>query len=59
MSARQAHSAAFVVRRGTPAKQSWTVDGVTSTATTGFAPGGQILWKTFPDGDSVGSTTRC
>ena len=39
--ARQAHSAAFVVREGRPAKQSWTVGGVTYTATTGFAPGGQ------------------
>jgi YD repeat-containing protein len=43
--------------QGRPAKQTWTVDAVTYTATTGFAPGGEILWRTFPDGDSVGSTT--
>ncbi len=41
---------------GRLAKQTWTVDGVAYAATTGFAPGGQILWKTFPDGDAVGST---
>jgi YD repeat-containing protein len=41
---------------GRLAKQTWTVDGVAYAATTGFAPGGEILWKTFPDGDSVGST---
>jgi hypothetical protein len=35
--ARQAHSAAFVVRGGRPAKQSWTGDGVAYADTTGSA----------------------
>ncbi len=35
--ARQAHSAASVVREGRPAKQSWTAEGAAYTATTGSA----------------------
>jgi hypothetical protein len=30
-------------------------DGVTYSATTGFGPGDEILLKTFPDGNAVGS----
>jgi YD repeat-containing protein len=40
---------------GNTARQTWTVPSGTYTATTGFAPGGEVLWKAFPDGDSVGS----
>lgn len=39
---------------GNLARQQWIVDGVTHTATTGFAPMGEVLWKSYPDGDSVG-----
>jgi YD repeat-containing protein len=40
---------------GNLAREQWTVDGSTYTATTGFAPMGEVLWRTYPDGDSVGS----
>lgn len=43
-------------REGRLARQSWIGGaGNTSTAETGYAPGGEVLWRSFPDGDSVGS----
>lgn len=42
---------------GRLARQGWTVDGSTSTAATGYAPGGEVIWRAYPDGDSVGSAS--
>jgi RHS repeat-associated protein len=34
------------------------VDGSTYVARTGYAPGGEILWREFPDGDTVGGAAN-
>ncbi len=42
---------------GRLAKQTWTVTGLAGTkvAQTGYHASGQVLWKSWPDGDSTGS----
>lgn len=42
-------------QEGFAESQSWTVGG-TYTLVTKHAPGGEILWKTYPDGDSTGNS---
>ena len=50
-----AEAALSNIKRSAGSRERWLVDGVTHTATTGFAPAGETLWRTYPDGDSVGS----
>lgn len=41
---------------GRLANQAWIVDSVTYTTTQAFDTGGRLLWREYPDSDSVGSS---
>jgi RHS repeat-associated protein len=41
---------------GREVRKAYTVDGTTHGFTTAYDAGGRVLWKSYPDGDQVGSS---
>lgn len=41
-----------------PIRETYTVDGSESSSSRGLGPWGEVLWKSYYDGDNVGSTNN-